>query len=69
MMFSKEFEKTVENYIQTFIGSIIVAYAALKLFEEPNNYGYWLFFGVGIFVILMAHWNYKKRRSSIKERR
>ena len=68
-MFSKEFEKTVENYIQTFIGSIIVAYAALKLFEEPNNYGYWLFFGVGIFVILMAYWNYKKRRSSIKERR
>lgn len=69
MMFSKEFEKTVENYIQTFIGSLIVAYAAIQLFDEPNNHGYWLFLGIGTFVILMAHWNYKKRQNGVKERR
>lgn len=68
-MLSKEFEKTVENYIQVFIGSVIVAYSITKLINEPGNSGYWIFFGVGAFVILMAHWNYKKRQDGIKERR
>lgn len=68
-MFSKEFEKTVENYIQVFIGAFIVAYSAIKLFDEPTNGGYWLFCGVGIFVILVTHLSYKKRRKSLKERK
>jgi uncharacterized membrane protein HdeD (DUF308 family) len=67
MMFSKEFEKTVENYIQVFIGALIIAYTALKLFDEPTNGGYWLFLGVGVTVIFMAHWSYKKRRNGTKE--
>jgi len=66
-MFSKEFEKIVENYIQAFIGSFVSANAIVKLFEEPSNGGYWLFFGVGIFVILVAHRSYTKRRHGTKE--
>lgn len=66
-MFSKETEKTLENYIQVFIGALIIVYAAIKLFDEPSNSGYWLFFGVGVTVIFMAHWSYKKRRNGTKE--
>ena len=66
-MFSKETEKTLENYIQVFIGALIIVYAAMKIFNEPNNGGYWLFLCAGIVVISIAHWSYKKRRNSIKE--
>ena len=66
-MFSKEFEKTVENYIQVFIGALIIVYAAIKLFDEPKNNGYWLFLCVGTVVIFIAHWSYKKRCNGTKE--
>ena len=66
-MFSKETEKTLENYIQVFIGVFIIVYTVMKLFYEPSNGGYWLFLCVGTAVILIAHWSYKKRRNGIKE--
>lgn len=68
-MFSKETEKTLENYIQVFIGALIIVYAAMKLFYEPSNGGYWLFLCVGTVAIFIAHWRYKKRRNGTKERK
>ena len=67
-MFNKEIEKTVEYYIQAFVGSLIVAYAVMELLDEPYNYGYWFFFDIGVIVILIAHRSYKKRRNVHKER-
>lgn len=67
MMTSKEISKTVENFVQVFIASWIIAYALLELKEHPSNAGDWMMLVVGVLIVLQANWSYRRRKAKGKE--
>lgn len=63
-MTSKEFSKTVENVVQVFIASWIIAYALLHLKAQPSSLGDWMMLIVGALIIGYANWSYRQRRAT-----
>ncbi len=69
MMTSKEFSKTVENVVQVFIASWIIAYALLRLKAQPSSLGDWMMLIVGALIIGYANWSYRRRRAARERER
>lgn len=65
-MTSKNISKTVENFVQAFIASWIIAYALLELNEHPGSIGDWMMLLIGVGIIFYANWDYHRRKK--KER-
>ena len=59
----KEFEKTVENFVQAFIASLIIAYAILRIKEQPESISDWMMLFAGIVIVLLANWSYRRRKA------
>jgi len=68
-MTNKEFLKTVENIVQVFIASWIIAYALLRLKAQPESLGDWMMLIVGVLIIGYANWSYRKRRAAREYKR
>jgi hypothetical protein len=68
-MTSKEISKTVENFVQAFIASWIIAYALLELKEHPGSTGDWMMLIVGALIVLQANWSYRRRKANARESR
>jgi hypothetical protein len=68
-MTSKEISKTVENFVQAFIASWIIAYALLELKEHPGSTGDWMMLIVGVLIVLQANWSYRRRKANARESR
>ncbi len=58
IMTIKEFEKTVE-----IIASLIIAYAILRLKEQPESISDWMMLFAGIVIVLLANWSYRRRKA------
>jgi len=63
-MTNKEFLKTVENIVQVFIASWMIAYALLRLKAQPESLGDWMMLIVGVLIIGYANRSYRKRRAA-----
>jgi len=65
-MFTKEQEATLKNYIEVFSGVILIVFAisyiATNQENQFNNMGAISFMLAGIFMILKANWEWKKRK-------
>ena len=68
-MRSKEFSKTIENVVQVFIASWIIAYALLRLHAQPSSLGDWMMLIVGALIIGYANWSYRRRRAARERER
>jgi len=68
-MTSKEISKTVENFVQAFIASWIIAYALLELKKHPGSTSDWMMLIVGALIVLQANWSYRRRKANARENR
>ncbi len=70
-MFTKEQEATLKNYIEVFSGAILIVFAisyiATNQENHFNNMGAISFLLAGIFIILKANWEWKKRKRQTEE--
>jgi len=62
IMTIKEFEKTVENFVQA-VQAFIIAYAILRLKEQPESISDWMILFAGIVIVLLANWSYRRRKA------
>jgi uncharacterized membrane protein YdjX (TVP38/TMEM64 family) len=65
-MFTKDQEVKLKNYIEAFTGALLmvisISYIASNQENQFNNMGAISFMLAGIFMILKANWEWKKRK-------
>jgi len=59
--------KTIENFVQAFIASWIIAYALLSIKEHPDSTGDWMMLVMGVLIVLQANWSYRRRKARESE--
>jgi len=54
--------KTVENFAQVFIASMVIVYAGFQIIDEPHNLGNWMMLAIGGLIVGYANYSYRRRK-------